>query len=220
MPGAKVTAINNDTQQTYTDTTNRSGNYYIPYILPGTYTVTVNANGFKKSIQHNVVLQASQSFGLNLRLQVGITTQSVTVTGAPPLINTSSGSSGTVLSDRTIQSLPLNGRQIYMLIGTTPGSQFLQTQFGASGYSGTRGWDVSNNYSLGGGIQSYNKFNLNGTNMTIMTGFGSEGTWMTAPNLDAVKASQRRREGYQDRTCTYAVHASLLTCQRSILPGA
>lgn len=187
VPGAKVTAVNNDTQQTYTDTTNRSGNYYIPYVLPGTYTVTVNANGFKKNVQHNVVLQASQSYGLNFTLQVGATTQSVTVTAAPPQINTSSGSGGTMLTDRTIQSLPLNGRQIYMLIGTTPGSQFLQTQFGASGYSGTRGWDVSNNYSLGGGIRSYNKFNLNGTNMTIMTGFGSEGTWMTAPNLDAIK---------------------------------
>ena len=187
IPGALVTAVKNDTHQTYTAKSDNSGDYYIPYVLPGLYTVTVEAKGFKKNVQGNVLLQASESYGLNFKLQVGATTQSVTVTAAPPLINTASGSSGTILTGRAIESLPLNGRQVYMLIGTTPGSQFLQTQFGASGYSGTRGWDVSNNYSLAGGVQGYNMFTLNGTNITMMGGFGEEGSWMTAPNIDAVQ---------------------------------
>ncbi|TAM81462.1 MAG: TonB-dependent receptor [Acidobacteria bacterium] len=199
IPGAKVTAVQNDTSQTYSTKTNSSGDYYIPYMLPGVYTVTVGANGFKTNVQGNVLLQASASFGLNFTLQVGSITQSVTVTSAPPLINTASGSSSNVLTGRAIENLPLNGRQVYMLIGTTPGSQFLQTQFGASGYSGTRGWDVSNNYSLGGGIQGYNLFTLNGTNITMMGGFGEEGTWMTSPNVDAIQETNIMSNTYDAR---------------------
>ncbi len=187
IPAAAITAVKNDTHQTYIAKTNGAGVYTIPYVLPGLYTVTVNAKGFKTRVQEKVLLQASQQYGLNFKLQIGATTQAVTVTSAAPLINTASGSSANMLTAREIQNIPLNGRQIYTLIGTTPGSQFLQTQFGASGYSGTRGWDVSNNYSLGGGVQTYNSFTLNGTNITEMGGFGEEGTWIVAPNPDAVQ---------------------------------
>ena len=63
--GASVTAVNNDTQITYAGTSNASGTYYIPYVLPGTYTVTAKATGFKTKVQENVHLVASQSYGLN-----------------------------------------------------------------------------------------------------------------------------------------------------------
>jgi hypothetical protein len=185
--GASVAAVNNATGQTYTGNTSAAGDYFIPYVLPGSYTVTVKASGFKTAVQENVTLRASQSYGLNFKLELGAVSQEVTVTGAPPAIETSSGSGGTLLTEREVENLPLDGRQIYMLIGTTPGSQFLQTTFGATGYSGTRGWDVSNNYTIGGGVQSYQLFTLNGTNMTEMTGFGGEGNWMVAPNIDAIQ---------------------------------
>ncbi len=190
VPNAVVTAVMNNTRQTYTAKTSSAGVYYIPYVLPGTYTMTVKAQGFKTAVQENVVVLAAQSRGVNFKLQVGSVSQAVTVTSTPPIIETASGSGGTVLQTRQVENLPLNGRQVYMLVRTTPGSQFLQQQFGASGYSGTRGWDVSNNYSIGGSSAqagNFNNFTLNGTNITIMTGFGPEGTWMTAPNVDALQ---------------------------------
>ncbi len=91
-----------------------------------------------------------------------------------------------MLSERELANVPLNGRQVYTLIGTTPGSQFLQTQFGAQGYSGTRAWDVSNNYELGGGVQGYQQFTLDGSNVTLQA-HGSQGTWVIAPNIDALQ---------------------------------
>ena len=199
VPNATIIAVKNDTHQTYTGKTNGSGTYYIPFVLPGFYTVTARAKGFKPRAQEKVLLQASQSYGLNFTLEVGMPTQEVTVTTAPPLINTASGSSANMLTGREIENIPLNGRQIYMLISTTPGSQFLQTQFGASGYSGTRGWDVSSNYSLGGGIQGYNMFTLNGTNITEMGGFGEEGTWIVAPNVDALQEVNIQTDIYDAR---------------------
>lgn len=190
IPNATVTAVMNSTHQTYTATTSGAGVYFINYVLPGTYTITVKARGFKTAVQENVLVLAAQSRGVNFKLEVGAVSQAVTVTSTPPIIETASGSGGTVLEARQVENLPLNGRQVYMLVQTTPGSKFNQTQFGASGYSGTRGWDVSNNYSIGGSSAqagNFNNFTLNGANMTIMTGFGPEGTWMTAPNVDALQ---------------------------------
>lgn len=186
VPKATVEAVNNGTQQKYTAQATDKGVYFIPYVLPGTYTVTASATGFSSQQQQNVLVQAGESRGLNFAMQVGQTSQTIEVSSAAPLIDSANGSGGTVLSEREIENVPLNGRQIYTLLGTTPGSQFLQTQFGASGYSGTRGWDVSNNYTLGGGVQGYQQFTLNGTNITLQNN-GNQGTWEIAPNVDALQ---------------------------------
>lgn len=186
VPGARVQAVNRDTQQAYSTVTTAGGTYFIPYVLPGTYKVTVTAQGFNTKAQDNVLLQAGKSAGLNFVMKLGTQSQTVEVTGAPPLLETANGSGGTVLTQRQLENLPLNGRQVYTLVGTTPGSQFLQTQFGAKGYSGTRAWDVSNNYTLGGGVQGYQQFTLDGSNIT-MQAHGSQGTWEMAPNVDALQ---------------------------------
>ncbi|MDE3180521.1 MAG: carboxypeptidase regulatory-like domain-containing protein, partial [Acidobacteriota bacterium] len=202
IPSATVTAVMNTTHQTYTAVTTSAGVYFMNYVLPGTYTMTVKAPGFRTLVQENVLVLAATSKGVNFRMQVGSVTSHVTVTSTPPLIETESGSGGSVLQARAIANLPLNGRQVYMLTRTTPGSQFLQTQFGASGYSGTRGWDVSNNYTIGGSSAqagNFNNFTINGTNITIMTGFGPEGTWMTAPNVDALQSVNIMDQMYNAR---------------------
>lgn len=187
VSAATVKATDLATHVAYTARTNQTGSYMIPYILPGTYSVEVTANGFRRVQQNDVILSASQSLNLNFTLAVGAVSQSVEVTSTAPLLNTTTGSTGTVLTEREIANLPLDGRQIYMLLGTTPGTQFTQEQFGASGFSGTRGWDVNNEYSIGGAVQGYNMFTLNGVNMTVMTGFGGQGSWMVAPNVDALQ---------------------------------
>lgn len=183
---ATVTAVNNETRQTYTGRSTKEGIYYIPYVLPGTYTVSAAANGFKTGVQQNVLIQASGYRGLNFTLRVGDLSESVTVTDAPPLLDLASGSGGTVISQRELEDAPLNGRQVYTLLGTTPGSQFTTTSFGASGNSGTRGWDVTNAYVVGGGVQGYQQFTLNGTNITEQS-TGGKGSWELAPNVDALQ---------------------------------
>jgi hypothetical protein len=183
---AQVQAVNQATQQTYTATTTNKGDYFIPYVLPGTYTLTVTASGFKQQVQQNVIVEGNRSSGINFSLQLGAVGQTVQVSGTPPLIETASGSGSTVLTQREIENAPLNGRQIYTLIGTTPGSQFTQTQFGAGGFSGNRAWDTNSSYRIGGGVQGYQQFILDGTNITLQF-HGSQGTWEFAPNLEALQ---------------------------------
>ncbi len=187
--GATVTAVENSTGISYTNKTGDRGTYYIPYVLPGTYRVTTEANGFKTFVQDNVLLKASDSFTQNFKLEIGAATEKVEVTAAPPELETASANGNTVIDSRQLENVPLNGAQVYMLIGTTPGSQFTQTQFGSGGYSGTRGWDVTNSYTMGGGIVGSNQFTLNGTNMTQQTGYGnmSNGAWNVSPNIDAIQ---------------------------------
>ncbi len=188
IPNAVVTAVNTDSGTSYNVKTSSKGLYYIPYVLPGNYTVTSTAPGFKAAVQNKVLLLASQTFNQNFSLEVGAVDQQVEVDAAPPQIETSTASGNTVLDSRALQGVPLNGGQAYSLIGTTPGSQ-ITSQAGPSGNSGTRGWDVSNSYTIGGGIVGNNQFTLNGTNITSQTGYGnhSPGEWTVSPNIDSIQ---------------------------------
>jgi hypothetical protein len=155
---------------------------------PELNTVTAKAKGFETLVQDKVTLLAAQTFNQNFSLRVGAVNQQVVVTGAPPQLETATGSGGTVIGEHELESLPVQGEQAYTLIGTTPGSQFTQTQFGTGGYHGTTGWDVSNEYTLGGGIVGNNQFTLNGTNITSQFGYDnhSPGEWTVSPNIDSI----------------------------------
>jgi hypothetical protein len=198
VPHAEIEAINQATQQSYRAVTSESGVYFIPYVLPGTYTVKVSATGFKGIVQENIIVEAGDPRGLNFALQIGSAAEAVTVTATPTLLDTASGSGGTVLTGEEINAAPLNGRQVYMLLGTTPGSQFTVTTFGPGANSGTRGWDVTNAYVLGGGVQGDQQFTLNGTNITLQNN-GKQGTWQIAPNVDALQEANVMTTTYDAR---------------------
>jgi hypothetical protein len=189
IKGAHVTAVNAASGTSYNGNTSDKGVYYIPYVLPGNYTVTAEAPGFKTMVQDKIVLLASQTFNQNFQLQVGEHSEQVVVTAAPPQLETSTGSGGTVIDQRTLQSVPLNGGMAYNLIGTTPGSQFTTTHFGQSGSHGTTGYDISNSYSIGGGIVGNNQFTLNGTNITSQYTYDNHnaGEWNVSPNIDSIQ---------------------------------
>ncbi len=184
VPSATITAVG--PQQTYTTRTGTDGDYILPLVQPGTYTVTVEAAGFTKEIQQNVMIDVAGKVNLNLTLRVGSTSESVTVQAGQVGIDTIDASGGTVMDPEKVQNLPLNGRQVYMLMPLTPGLRFTTTTFGATSNSGTRGWDESNAYSVNGQPGTYNQFLLNGAPITEQGG-GSAGTWNISPSVDAVQ---------------------------------
>jgi hypothetical protein len=188
VPGATVTATNMESGTVYKGKTTDKGDYYINYVLPGDYTVVAEAKGFKTVKQDRVTLLVAQTFNQNFALPIGSTGETIEVTAAPPQLETSTASGGTVLGARELENVPLNGGQAYALIGTTPGSQ-VASQAGPGGNSGTRGWDVSNSYSLGGGIVGNNQFTLNGANITSQFGYDnhSPGEWTVSPNIDSIQ---------------------------------
>ena len=145
IPNASIVAVG--PQQTYRAVSGGDGAFTIPFIQPATYAVTVSAKGFNSEQRPGILIDINTRVNLPVALQVGSTTQTVVVQGTAGLsINTEDASGGTIMDPEKVQQLPLNGRQTYMLLSLTPGTQFTQTQFGSSGYSGTRGWDESNSY--------------------------------------------------------------------------
>jgi Carboxypeptidase regulatory-like domain len=185
---ATVTAVNIESGTTFTGKTTDKGVYYINYVLPGNYNVTAQAAGFRTTVQDKVVLSTAQTFNLNFKMAIGTTGETVEVTTEPPQLEASTGSGGTLIGARELENVPLNGGQAYALIGTTPGSQ-VTSQAGPGGNSGARGWDVSNSYSIGGGIVGNNQFTLNGANITSQFGYDnhSPGEWTVSPNIDSIQ---------------------------------
>src|SRR5262249_7024551 len=128
-----------------------------------------------------IVLRVADKLDLSLRLKVGAVTETITVTAEQEVIETASADRGLVFDPIKTQSYPLNGRQTYMLLSLTPGVVFTQEQFGASGFSGTRGWDVNANYKINGARTGQSMFLLNGAPITDPT----SGNWQLAPNVEA-----------------------------------
>lgn len=185
IPNATVTVTS--AVQSYRGTTTGNGSFTIPFVQPGRYTVRVSAQGFKVAEQTNVFVDIAQKSNLNFVLQVGAANETVTVETNTLALNTADASSGTVIDPEKVQNLPLNGRQVYMLLALTPGVKFTQTSFGAAGgYSGTRGWDESNAYSISGQSGSYNQFMLGGAPISQQDG-SNAGKWNISPSIDAIQ---------------------------------
>ncbi|WP_419805085.1 carboxypeptidase regulatory-like domain-containing protein [Terriglobus sp.] len=184
VPNAAVTAKSGE--QTYQAKTDGSGRFVIPYAQPNTYMVSVTADGFATSQFPNLVLQVSGTIDLPVKLKVSSNTNEVTVTTDEFNLATTDASGGTVIDPEKVENLPLNGRQVYQLLQLTPGVVFTQTQFGAGGFSGNRGWDVNNAYSINGQPGTTNQWLLNGGPISIQSG-GPSGTWTISPSVDAVQ---------------------------------
>jgi Carboxypeptidase regulatory-like domain len=135
---AKVTATSMATNLAHENVSDKSGRYIITLLPPGDYSVTVEAPGFKKLLQTGVTLQINQQAELNLTLQVGQVSETLEVTAQAPLLETESSSLGTVVNEKLVNQLPLNGRNFIQLATLSPGVNGVG--FSASGtiMSGTR----------------------------------------------------------------------------------
>jgi hypothetical protein len=118
---ARITAIREDTKVAQSAVTSNSGTFVIPNLTVGTYTVQVEAGGFASKIITGITLDVSQQRNLDFRLATAGTVETAVVTAAPPLINTTDGSLAGLVSEKQVQSLPLNGRSIQNLVMLQPG---------------------------------------------------------------------------------------------------
>jgi hypothetical protein len=124
MPGASVKITDTARGTTVNATANEAGLYTAPYLLPGTYQVAVEVNGFKKFVRTGIVLRIGDSLDIPVRLEVGQTSETITVTAETPTLDTTSASMGQTVDSRRISELPLVHGDPYTLIGLSAGVSF------------------------------------------------------------------------------------------------
>jgi hypothetical protein len=121
IAGATVVVRADDTGQEKTVTTGSNGQYVVQYLVPGNYTVSVNATGFAGTVQKGIQLALSQQIHLDMALTVGGTQQVVEVNAAQALLQSENASLGTTVDTNRTVNLPLNGRKFNDLAVLTPG---------------------------------------------------------------------------------------------------
>ena len=121
VPGAEVTVVSEDTGVKQQTTTNEHGAWNVHFLNPGNYRLIVAATGFKTVERRGITLSTSDIKQMDLTLQVGSISEAVTVTGEAPLIDTSSATSGTVITPEMMSEMPLLSRVATLLAGMAPG---------------------------------------------------------------------------------------------------
>src|SRR5260370_33069493 len=122
IPDATVTITSNETNISRSTNTSGSGVFTLAGLAPGAYTVAVEAAGFTKKILNNVRVDAEQMRSLNVQLEVGLVTESVTVSeSSVPLIDTQAATIGGTLTARDVKNLPSVGRGPFHLMRLTSG---------------------------------------------------------------------------------------------------
>lgn len=121
VPNAQVTLTNTATNTVRTAVTGSDGAYAFTEVQPGTYTLTVEAQGFRKYERRNLVLQVSLPATVNVRLEIGAVSQVVSVTAEAPLLNRTDASLGQTMGSLEIQELPLEARNVPQLLSLQPG---------------------------------------------------------------------------------------------------
>lgn len=135
VPHVRVTATNVATGISQSTISTSAGTYTIPHLLVGTYTVTAEMRGFQPGIAHDITLNVSQQRQVNFTLALAGVQAKVSVTAAPPLINTTNGTLAGTVSQEQVQDLPLNGRDITNLVFLQPG---MATDTGSMGWMGSQ----------------------------------------------------------------------------------
>lgn len=189
VPGATVQARNVATGETSTATTSADGAYTIPFLRPGTYTMTVTARGFKTFTRENIVLQVGQVAGIDVTLEVGEITESVTVEARAAILETQTASRSAVIDTRQVADLPLNSRNPFMLGAMMPGVVFR----GAAIWQRPFDNGAIAEWSINGGRQMTNEFLLDGA---PNNGQAGNNNIAYVPIVDAVQEFSIQQNSY------------------------
>jgi len=193
VPGAKVEVKNLDTNVVTAVETNASGFYTVPPLNPGQYSITASAVGFKSVLRNKVELRLDDRVGLDFKLELGTSSETVTVTGEAPLVDTQTATAGTLINKELVGTLPTFGRDINYLAQFTAGVYYTNVAGKAS--TSERPFDEGeNNFSINGGAASTNEVLLDGapntsresgspTNVTIVPPPEAVGEMNTLTNL-------------------------------------
>ena len=183
-----VVVKNNSTGQERTVTTNTQGEYQAAELNPGIYVVSVKAPNFKETTSSNVEVHTSDTTVFNVQLQVGSTSEQVTVAASEIQVQTDNAGLGEVVTGEQVRELPLNGRSFVQLTQLQPGVS------AANSYdSKNKGLLSGVDFAVNGNSYTSNLFLIDGANNNDT---GSNRTILLYPSIEAISEFKMLRNSY------------------------
>ncbi len=190
IPGATISISEDATGLEYSLSSDEAGNFIRPLLKPGSYTVAVEADGFKTAIQTGIIVQSASRVQANFLLEVGAVTETIEVTAVPPALQTETTTMGGTLEARQTSELPLGGqRRFAFLARTIPGVN--------PGEPGAR--DAAGGAFSANGVRSngQNNFLLNGVDNNVnVIDFINQTAYVVGPSVEAIGEMQILTNGY------------------------
>lgn len=178
VPGAAVSATNQQTGLTRESVANSDGYFTILYLPPGTYKIAIRKEGFKTMERPGVILNVDQSARLDFVLEAGAVTDAVTITSEAPLLNRETPATGTVVENKLVEQLPLNGRSYTQLVALTPG---------ATANPGSRAKDAVQLNGQSVSMTTYLIDGMDNNNPLRLAGGVTGTTQAVQPSIDAIQ---------------------------------
>lgn len=191
VPGATVTAKNQETGLTRTDITNDKGDFRLPALPPGIYKVSVELQGFNSETRPDILLTIEQTASLAFVLKPAKLAETVTVTGEAPIIDTNRSDVATAVSSQQIQDLPVASRRWIDLVMLVPGTS----------QDNIRGFFYRGNANIGAGTREY-------SNMSVVDGVNNTWAEMGEPRQNFAMDSIRE---FKVSTSNYKAEYGLAT---------
>src|SRR5512140_1431391 len=204
VPKVAVTVTNDATGTKRTVTSNDSGFYLVPELLPGSYTVSAAAAGFKTAQKRNIVLHVADDKSVPLVLEIGTTSETVTVEGGAVEVELRSGEVSNLIGSQQMRELPLNGRSFVQLVTLVPGASMSD---GARLYN--TGLFSSVDMSVSGSPSNANAWLVDGADNVD---HGSGRTILVYPSVDSIEEFKVQRNSYTaDNPSAGGVQVNLVT---------
>lgn len=184
VAGTTITVVDPATNFNRVTTSNNTGHYTFPSLRPSIYSVRVEMAGFTSEIRNSVELQVQQIARIDFQLKPGAVSETVEVVAGAPLLNTENATVGTVIEQKRIEDLPLNGRSFISLIALSPNVVTGQTVTG--GYAQVRGGGGERglvSLSVGGTRREFTHYTLDGVSNTSV----DFNTYAFLPSIDALQ---------------------------------
>ena len=198
---AEIVAVNDVTGVQHTTKTNDEGIYVLPNLPPGPYRIQVSRVGFKTLIKPDITLNVQDALSINFTLPIGAFSETLTVKGGAPLVNTESAAVSTVVDRQFADNLPLNGRSFQTLIQLTPGVVPVGVSAADGGQFSVSGQRAASNYWMVDGVSAnigIATFGVTGNGLSgSLASFGVQGGTNSLVSVDALQE-------FRIQTSTYA----------------
>ena len=200
IAGAEIIVVNDATGVRLTTKTNGEGIYVLPNLPPGSYRLQVSKIGFKTLIKPDITLNVQDALAINFTLTIGAASETVTVTGGAPLVNTESAAVSTVVDRQFAENLPMNGRSFQTLIELTPGVVLTASSSQDSGQFSINGQRAVSNYWMVDGVSANIGASVSNPGNGLGGALGSFSAMGGTNSLVSVDAMQE----FRIQTSTYA----------------